>query len=134
MSAKKHIARFNTGKNPFVTPESLDGWRERAECNKPKYDPEIFFPLPNKKSGETAVALKACEDCPVRRECLREGYRTGSDGIWGGTTEPERRKRRREELEERIPSDEELRQRLALRAAYEAQVKGALAEHGRESA
>ena len=56
-------------------------------------DPDIFFP----DRGESLRPAKAvCEDCIVRDECLefaldnRERF-----GVWGGTSERERRRLRR---------------------------------------
>lgn len=66
-------------------------WWERAECLK--HDPEIFFP---KKGGTANKARKVCAVCPVRVECLN--YAIAHDeqhGVWGGTTERERRRLKR---------------------------------------
>lgn len=57
-------------------------------------DTNLFFP----SRGDSCVAAKeVCAGCPVRQECLefalaeREVY-----GVWGGTSERERRRMRRE--------------------------------------
>ncbi len=48
-----------------------------------------FFPQ-NKK--EEAAALAVCAACPVRVECLGHALATNERfGVWGGTTERERR-------------------------------------------
>lgn len=63
-------------------------WRTRGACVD--MDPDLFFPEPDEPADE---ALAACSGCPVRRECLaaalvsREAY-----GVWGGTTEQDRRR------------------------------------------
>ncbi len=57
-------------------------------------DTRIFFPI-----GETGPATRqvnlakaACAACPVREECLEFAIATiQNDGVWGGTTEDERR-------------------------------------------
>ncbi len=68
----------------LVRPE----WHARAACRG--RGPELFFP----PSGEDGLMAKAlCARCPVREECLAAGRK--ELGIWGGTSERERRKRRR---------------------------------------
>ena len=68
------------------------GWQERALCAET--DPEAFFP---EKGGSTHEAKKICTVCEVRAECLE--YALGNDerfGIWGGLSERERRRLRRQ--------------------------------------
>jgi len=67
-------------------------WPERAACLG--QDPELFFPVGN--SGPALVqideAKAVCGRCPVVEQCLRWALKAGQvDGIWGGTTESERR-------------------------------------------
>lgn len=72
-------------------------WRTRATCKDT--DPELFFPV-----GTTGQALlqidrakEVCDDCPVKIECLDFAIATNQDsGIWGGTSEEERRDIRRQ--------------------------------------
>ena len=67
-------------------------WQHRALCSQT--DPEAFFP---EKGGSTREAKRICEGCEVRSECL--DYALANDerfGIWGGLSERERRKLRRE--------------------------------------
>lgn len=54
----------------------------------------LFFPSP----GEPTRQAKAmCFDCPVRQDCLDFAQTNGIRyGIWGGTSERERRRMRRE--------------------------------------
>ena len=71
-------------------------WTARGACRSAS--PELFFP--NGTTGlavEDIQAAKAiCASCPVRPQCLRFAVETGQDfGIWGGTTEDERRELRR---------------------------------------
>ena len=66
-------------------------WHLRALCAQT--DPEAFFP---DKGGSTKAALAVCAGCSVRAECLE--FAIANDerfGVWGGTTERERRRRRR---------------------------------------
>ena len=72
--------------------DSLAGWQERALCAQT--DPEAFFP---EKGGSTREAKKVCTGCDVRMECLE--YALEHDerfGIWGGLSERERRKLKRQ--------------------------------------
>ena len=72
------------------------GWRAEALCRDT--DPELFFPI-----GTTGAALvqieqarAVCRQCPVQADCLDFALTTNQDsGIWGGTSEEERRKLRR---------------------------------------
>ena len=77
-----------------MTPEELQqaSWQDRALCSQT--DPEAFFP---EKGGSTREAKRVCLGCEVRRECLE--YALTHDerfGIWGGLSERERRRVKRE--------------------------------------
>lgn len=77
-----------------MTPEELQqaSWQDRALCSQT--DPEAFFP---EKGGSTREAKRVCLGCDVRRECLE--YALTHDerfGIWGGLSERERRRVKRE--------------------------------------
>ncbi|MDQ0379894.1 WhiB family transcriptional regulator [Amycolatopsis thermophila] len=67
-------------------------WRTRAACRDE--DPELFFPVSEMGPGarQVARAKAVCASCPVRAECLAYALDAGLDnGIFGGTTERERR-------------------------------------------
>lgn len=67
-------------------------WQEQALCAQT--DPEAFFP---EKGGSTREAKRICQACGVRDECLE--YALAHDerfGIWGGLSERERRKLKKE--------------------------------------
>lgn len=67
-------------------------WHKGALCAQT--DPELFFP---EKGVGINVALRICGQCEVRRQCLEESLANDETyGIWGGTTEHERRMMRRE--------------------------------------
>jgi WhiB family redox-sensing transcriptional regulator len=73
------------------------GWRRHAVCRDT--DPDLFFPVGT--TGQALVqidrAKEVCEQCAVRTDCLQYALETNQDsGIWGGTSEEERRKLRRE--------------------------------------
>ena len=69
-------------------------WRLLAACRHA--DPELFFPV--SASGpsldQVTQAKAICAGCPVRRQCLAFALDTRQDhGVWGGTSEEERRPR-----------------------------------------
>ena|SRR5579884_867124 len=71
-------------------------WREQASCRFA--NPDLFFPAGS--TGDAVAQIDAakaiCQLCRVRDRCLRFALETNQeDGIWGGTTEAERRKLRR---------------------------------------
>lgn len=79
-----------------VAPGLTDRWRDRAACRST--DPELFFPVGSTGPvlEEIEAAKKVCASCPVREPCLQFALESNQDtGIWGGTTEEERRRIRR---------------------------------------
>ncbi len=67
-------------------------WQEEALCAQT--DPEAFFP---EKGGSTREAKRICVGCEVKGDCLT--YALLHDerfGIWGGLSERERRRLKRE--------------------------------------
>lgn len=61
-------------------------------------DPYLFFPEDlvgtAKDRREVADLAKAiCEVCPVKIMCLDYAVSAGMQGVWGGTTESERKRR-----------------------------------------
>lgn len=67
-------------------------WMTDAVCVSSAF-PDLWFPEVG--SGDAMDAKKLCGTCPVRRECLTYALAyVGTSplkGIWGGTTESERR-------------------------------------------
>ena len=89
-------AALNPGPAPALLapgePGDDPGWQDRALCAQT--DPEAFFP---EKGGSTREAKRVCRSCEVRAECLE--YALENDerfGIWGGLSERERRRIKRE--------------------------------------
>ena len=68
-------------------------WWESAACRG--LDPEMFFPARGNSRG-LREALAVCATCPVTEPCMEEGVTGERWGIWGATSERERRKMRRE--------------------------------------
>ena len=74
-------------------------WRDDAACLRA--DPDLFFPVGTAGPALRQVdeAKRICRTCPVRTPCLTWALDQGnSSGIWGGTTEDERRAIRRAAL------------------------------------
>jgi WhiB family redox-sensing transcriptional regulator len=71
-------------------------WRSQGACLSA--DPDLFFPISTTGSAaaQVAEAKAVCARCAVRTQCA--GYaleHLDVQGIWGGTTDDERRKLRR---------------------------------------
>lgn len=68
-------------------------WQADAACAGAP-NPALWFPT----RGQATVLAKAiCRGCPVRVECLDHALANGEKwGIWGGTSERERRKIKRD--------------------------------------
>ena len=65
-------------------------WQERAACF---VEPDVFFPISEEEAGP---ALAFCGACPIREECLSWALKNGERyGVWGGTTEQQRRRLQR---------------------------------------
>ena len=74
-----------------------DDWRDNSACRDT--DPDLFFPVgttgPAIEQIENAKAV--CRVCDVQKSCLEYALVTNQDsGIWGGTSEEERRALRRQ--------------------------------------
>jgi WhiB family transcriptional regulator, redox-sensing transcriptional regulator len=80
-----------------TTDWDADDWRTKASCRS--VDPDLFFPV-----GTTGIALvqiehakSVCRSCDVQAACLEFALSTNQEsGVWGGTSEEERRKLRRQ--------------------------------------
>lgn len=60
------------------------------ECTN---DPELFFPISTGSRAllETERAKSICRRCPYRARCLAWAIQHREKGIWGGTTENDRK-------------------------------------------
>ena len=110
---------FNIREDPYywenVTVESADersslaagwstrrvpagNWQQDAACKG--MDTRLFFPARGESSPE---AESACGRCPVRLECAEYAIGSGQRfGIWGGTSERQRRRVRAGRAVERL--------------------------------
>ena len=70
-------------------------WMEAAVCAS--VDPELFQQSRDTSPGvdHSRTAKKICHTCPVEVECLNHALKYWESGVWGGTTEVERRELRR---------------------------------------
>ncbi len=67
-------------------------WQDYANCRGA--DADLFFP---ERGASTRKAKAICTACEVRSDCLDFALRAGEKfGIWGGMSERERRRVRRE--------------------------------------
>ncbi len=67
-------------------------WRENAACRDA--DPDLFFPIGTAGNSlrQADEAKRICRRCPAQNQCLAWALENGiTDGVWGGTTENERR-------------------------------------------
>lgn len=63
------------------------GWWEQANCLG--LDTDSFYPEQGEPNG---TAKRVCARCPVQAQCLEHALATDERyGIWGGTSEHERR-------------------------------------------
>jgi WhiB family transcriptional regulator, redox-sensing transcriptional regulator len=77
-------------------------WMAKGLCRE--RPPSTFFPS---DGVGVEIARRICAECPVKTHCLEYALRNGIDhGVWGGTSERERRRISR-------------RRRLAAQAALE---------------
>jgi WhiB family redox-sensing transcriptional regulator len=71
-------------------------WRSQGACLSA--DPDLFFPISatGSSGSQIAQAKAVCARCAVRQECMDFALDHGDvQGIWGATTDDERRKLRR---------------------------------------
>jgi WhiB family redox-sensing transcriptional regulator len=74
----------------------VSAWRARSACLDS--DPDVFFPVGSSGPAveQIETARRICDACDVSVECLEFALATNQEaGIWGGTTEEERRKLRK---------------------------------------
>lgn len=69
-------------------------WVKEGTCLQERHPTELFFP-PKGNVPHIVRAKAICNRCPVKAECLEWALAVPERiGIWGGTTEYERRKLR----------------------------------------
>lgn len=72
----------------LVEAKKIPVWRQRAACQG--VDAQIFYPITDEQADD---AKSVCASCHVREACLEWALTNREhDGVWGGTTERERRR------------------------------------------
>jgi WhiB family redox-sensing transcriptional regulator len=72
---------------------SLGSWIQQAACRG--VETAVFFPEPH-DSGATRGAKAICAGCPVKGDCWTHAIAHPRErGVWGGMTEGERTRHRR---------------------------------------
>ncbi|HEX2191809.1 MAG TPA: WhiB family transcriptional regulator [Acidimicrobiales bacterium] len=90
------LSRIEALMLPGDVPDVLDlfparpQWMASAACRDS--DPDTFFPSRGEVTDE---ARELCGECPARRPCLEFALEHGLVGVWGGTSDQERRALRR---------------------------------------
>lgn len=71
----------------------IKNWYEHAACSGVPTDE--FYPTPTKPvprlKRAPEIIQRICDMCPVTGQCLSWAFRNNEQGIWGGTTEEQRR-------------------------------------------
>lgn len=79
------------------TAEEVFSWRSSAACSGLPHS--IFFPAGEATEEDVAYAKEICGICPVTEDCLEFAFETNQrSGVWGGTSEEDRRALRRKWL------------------------------------
>lgn len=69
------------------------------------YNPDVFYPIPGDGNG-VKLAKSICFYCPYRTPCLEYALKYREEGVWGATTDHERKNillaRRRHEIAQAI--------------------------------
>lgn len=86
-----------TRPGPRIVESSDDGsWRDSAACRDT--DPDLFFPMGTTGPAveQIEAAKEICRTCDVQADCLEFALSTNQEqGVWGGTSEDERRRIRK---------------------------------------
>jgi WhiB family redox-sensing transcriptional regulator len=94
------VTEIHVRRLPRPAPSGTPDWRDLAACRDT--DPELFFPVGTAGPAlrQVTQAKQVCARCLVCSPCLEWALASGQEtGVWGGTSEDERRmlRRRRQE-------------------------------------
>ncbi len=81
----------------MAAPDNRADWWSLAACST--VDPDLFFPVSGTgpAAGQVARAKAICTGCQIQDPCLSYALAAGTvQGVWGATTEEERRLLRRQ--------------------------------------
>jgi len=70
----------------LLTPNEA-AWRKQAACRGA--DPTLFMPS---RGDDVRPAKAICAVCPVKDDCLEQALTGHESGIWGGTSQVERKR------------------------------------------
>jgi WhiB family redox-sensing transcriptional regulator len=82
----------------FAPTETDVAWQQKALCLGwyKKTGVDLFFSpedfVPNRGVSRIKQARRMCDVCPVKSECLRYASENDCIGFWGGMTEAQRRR------------------------------------------
>jgi len=88
--ARQH-SYYGVGAEAWEYPEFIG--KGTPACASPDVDPDFFFVDPHEAGHKqkTEIAKKSCKPCPYAIECLAWALKNNEIGVWGGTTERERK-------------------------------------------
>lgn len=80
-----------------ISSEVVADWRDHAACSGLPHS--VFFPVGDDMEAAIANAKKICAICAVSDDCLEFALETNQRaGVWGGSSEEDRRALRRKWL------------------------------------
>lgn len=92
---------------PQIVPTTNTDWQNDAACAGHP-EPDLFHPVPGGMTRDKAQQIRDAKDvcgwCPVKAECLAVAVHNGFEGIWGGTTDEQRRGMRPKRTTDRRPN------------------------------
>lgn len=98
MIARSALAFSPGSAGPLLSSARDLDWHDLAACQYT--DPDAFFV---EKGQSTNAAKRVCAACEVRAECLEYALANGEKwGVWGGLSEQERRRIRRDRAEQEL--------------------------------
>lgn len=95
--ANKSYSQMNSVKLTYSYEQPEPGWQEKAYCKPPNDGHQPYFPGRGDMTSIKNLIQQTCNQCEVKQQCL--DYAIQNDirhGIWGGTSERQRRNLRRE--------------------------------------
>jgi WhiB family redox-sensing transcriptional regulator len=98
---EKRAEEMATAAEPLTVDGQDKAWQNLANCLG--VDPDLFFP---ERGASTREAKEVCRGCVVQADCLEYALANGEKfGIWGGMSERERRRIRRQRALARASSN-----------------------------
>lgn len=98
MSTAQDGAEFMAEGSCLITADEIfdmaiaAGKPEEMAHDERRHITRLFYPTRFSTPAEVTQAKLICDACPVREECLAYAHDTQQEhGIWGGTTQQERR-------------------------------------------